>query len=124
MNIEQTISFEDLITLKARFDFAVKVNEAMNSQLFLHLEINVASFALEAQLCFAVLMRNVMMIVSRCLAREEPRAELTFDRKIIAVFCCVMVLKERLLIEDKATKAADVFLDVLKIVCQMIIIVE
>lgn len=70
VNIQESCRFEDLVALRARFDFSVKMNEAVDSQFFLHLEINVAQSALETQLIF-VFVRHVLMVVSGCLACEE-----------------------------------------------------
>lgn len=73
MDVKKSCSFENLVALRARFDFSVKVDEAVNSQLFLQLKIYVALLTLKAKL-FLVLVRNVLMVVSSCLAAEESGA--------------------------------------------------
>lgn len=67
MNVEQSVCLEDLIAFEARLDLAVEVYEAVNPELFLHLEVNIALFALEIELIAVVLVRDVMMIVPRGL---------------------------------------------------------
>jgi hypothetical protein len=68
VDLQQMVSLEDLIALEASLDLSVEMDEAVNSQLFLHLEVNFALVAFELQLSLAVLVSIVLVIVPRGFA--------------------------------------------------------
>lgn len=85
MNLEQTIRLEDLVAFETRLDFSVEVDEAVNSQFLLHLKVNVAFLALEAQLTIIVLMSNVAVIVLCNFARKLSCAKVATKAKVEGV---------------------------------------
>lgn len=86
MNFKQSVGFKDLITLQARLNFTVKVYKTMDSQLLLHVKVNVALLTLKIELFFIVLVCGILVIIPRRFVRKEPCTKGALKWKIVRVF--------------------------------------
>lgn len=84
VDVKQPSRLEDLIALEARSDFSVEMDETVYPQLFLHLKINVALFTLKVELRFAVLVGDVLMVVSCGFVRKLSCADEAFIWQVSA----------------------------------------
>lgn len=72
------------MALQARVNVSIEVDKTVNAELFLHLKIYVAHFALELELIL-VFVGDVVMVVSRHSAGEHSCAEFTLEREIVGM---------------------------------------